>query len=207
MASEHLERVYQTSSAPEDQAALYDSWAASYDDDLTSNGCETPDRLARLLAGVTGERDAPVLDFGCGTGLSGAALARAGWTTIDGSDLSEGMLDVARSKGVYRRLWQTAGGEVGVEPGTYRVVVACGVVTIGAAPPETLDLLASAVADGDYLAFSFNEHALAEPAFMDRLEALMAGDFRLLGSEHGPNLRELGSEATVYVLQRTSSPD
>ncbi|MAT03582.1 MAG: methyltransferase type 11 [Acidimicrobiaceae bacterium] len=204
MSDRHLDRVYHTSSAPDEQAALYDDWAATYDDDLTRHRCETPDRLARALASVTDDRSSPVFDFGCGTGLSGLALARAGWTTIDGADLSAGMLDVAERKGVYRRLWQVDGNQLDVEPGAYRTIVACGVVTIGAAPPETLDLLASQVAVGDHLAFSFNDHALADEAYTSRLDALLDDGFEQLVAEYGPNLAGLESGATVYVLRRAA---
>ena len=44
-----------------------------------------------------------VLDLGCGTGLAGEALRRrAAW--LEGVDLSSGMIDQARRKGLYDRL-------------------------------------------------------------------------------------------------------
>ena len=44
------------------------------------------------LAQTMNVHDALILDFGCGTGLSGLALRAAGVQVIDGCDLSEGML-------------------------------------------------------------------------------------------------------------------
>jgi len=51
-------------------------------------------------AGVDGE----ILDAGCGTGLVGVALAERGARSIDGVDLSPGMIAKAKETGVYRRL-------------------------------------------------------------------------------------------------------
>ena len=60
---------------------------------------------ARALADETHERDISVMDYGCGTGLVGEALAQQGFATVDGIDVSEGMLEQARQKQVYRNLF------------------------------------------------------------------------------------------------------
>ena len=73
--------------------------------------------------------------MGCGTGLSGAALAEAGFTTIDGSDLSPGMLDKARALGVYRDLWLPDD----LPDRRYDAVAAVGVIGPGAAPLDLFD--------------------------------------------------------------------
>jgi len=54
----------------EETLDIYANWAASYDDDLAEAGYETPHRIAAALAKFT-TPDARILDFGCGTGLSG----------------------------------------------------------------------------------------------------------------------------------------
>ena len=41
-------------------------------------------------------RDSKIIDFGCGTGLAGEQLAVVGFTTIDGNDGSEEMLEIAK---------------------------------------------------------------------------------------------------------------
>lgn len=202
MTQDHFEKVYETSSDPKAQEQLYDDWAAAYDDDLRSMGCVTPDRLADALSSVLTDRDVPILDYGCGTGLAGEALAARGYTNIDGSDLSAGMLAAARTKGVYRQLSQSEPGVLDVDPGIYDAIVACGVVTTGAAPASTLDLLASRLDDGALLAFTYNDHALADSSYTDKLAELLDGDFDELVNEHGPHLPKLGLEATVYVLRK-----
>ena len=99
-------------------AAFYADWAASYDAEIADNGYATPARCAAALAAHAERLADPVLDVGCGTGLSGLALAAAGFRTVDGTDLSAEMLAraAARSesgpqprpagRGVYRRLFR-----------------------------------------------------------------------------------------------------
>lgn len=80
---------------------LFDAFAPRFDAELEGAlEYRTPALLAALLA--PGVR-ARVLDLGCGTGLSGAALKPFA-TKLEGLDLSPRMLDAARSKGLYDAL-------------------------------------------------------------------------------------------------------
>ena len=84
---------------------IYDDWSHSYDDHLLDDfGYVSPEVAARALGDETGRRDIDVIDYGCGTGLVGAALQAQGFASVDGIDISEGMLAQARAKGVYRNL-------------------------------------------------------------------------------------------------------
>ncbi|MDZ7826231.1 MAG: class I SAM-dependent methyltransferase [Gammaproteobacteria bacterium] len=88
---------------PRDVAAYHDAWAEDYDADLDAWAYEAPVRVAEQLRALV-PGDAVVLDAGCGTGLAGRALAAAGFSTIDGVDVSERSLAVAERTGAYRRL-------------------------------------------------------------------------------------------------------
>lgn len=91
------------SSDSEDVARYYDNWVEDYDQTLRQWQYEAPERVAdRLRAELTPE--AAVLDAGCGTGLSGLALAAAGFRTIDGMDVSSRSLELACEQSVYRDL-------------------------------------------------------------------------------------------------------
>lgn len=85
----------------EEVAALYDEWAASYDDDLDGWDYAVPERLAARLV-ADGVPDGEILDAGCGTGRSGVALRAVGVTNVLGADLSPVSLEVAERRGVYR---------------------------------------------------------------------------------------------------------
>ena len=85
---------------------LYDAWAATYDADLAGPGGDDYP-LPGIVADVVARLDNPtadVLDAACGTGLVGEALARRGFTSVDGLDLSPRMLARARARQVYHDL-------------------------------------------------------------------------------------------------------
>ena len=191
----------------EDTRALYADWADSYDDDVTAMSYATPDRIADALVRVGADRATAVLDFGCGTGLSGAALYRHGYTTLDGTDITPEMLDRAAAKAtpdgpLYRRLWQGAPGRVDAQPGDYGIIVATGVISLGAAPPEMLDVLLDALAPGALLALSYNDPTLQDPAYLDALGAASRDKADQLFREHGPHLSEKVTGSDVIVLRR-----
>ncbi|MDZ7841641.1 MAG: class I SAM-dependent methyltransferase [Gammaproteobacteria bacterium] len=86
-----------------DIADYYDEWAEDYDQTLAQWRYQAPERAAALLRAAL-EPDAVILDAGCGTGLTGRALAGAGFSTFDGIDVSQRSLDVAARLGIYRSL-------------------------------------------------------------------------------------------------------
>jgi predicted TPR repeat methyltransferase len=85
--------------------AIYDDWAPTYDDEDVAAllGQPSPVRVAECLAALVGP-DTDVLDAACGTGLVGAALASRGFGSVDGLDLSPGMVRRARRLRVYHDL-------------------------------------------------------------------------------------------------------
>ncbi len=203
VAKDFLKDVYALKSV-DDMRALYDDWSATYDEEVGGKGYATPVRVALALAGLTADRSAPILDFGCGTGMSGAAMKAQGFSVIDGCDLSGEMLARAREKQAYRRLWQAdTDAPFPVRPGDYAAITAVGVVSVGAAPPETLDVLVEALAPGALLAFSFNDHTLEDPAFETRVtDYLDSGTCTQLFREDGAHLPGIGLRASVFVLRR-----
>jgi SAM-dependent methyltransferase len=82
----------------------YDEMAPAYDETLLSTwGYRAPAIAADLLTQYV-DSDAAILDVGCGTGLTGGELQRAGFKAIDGVDISVQSLDYAAKKGIYRSL-------------------------------------------------------------------------------------------------------
>ncbi|MFN3211366.1 MAG: class I SAM-dependent DNA methyltransferase, partial [Roseovarius sp.] len=165
MAENFLDKVYDAGD-PEETRALYDAWAASYDTEIAANGYATPGRVADALFRFNKSPEAPVLDYGCGTGLSGLALKLAGFPTIDGMDPSHEMLDGARRKGVYRSLIPLDLGDPAPIPaGIYGAITCIGVIGTGAAPATTLHIVLRALPPAGLLGFSLNDHALADPRY------------------------------------------
>ncbi len=201
MPKKFLTNVYDD--AKKDVAGFYDTWAATYEDELAENRYETPKRVAAALADTDTPHDARILDFGCGTGLGGEALVAQGFTLIDGTDVSGQMLAAAEAKQIYGRLWLgDADGPLTIPFGAYSVIAAIGVVSPGAAPASILTDLIACLEAGGRLAFSFNDHALADASYMDELRALPDQGMRVLHESYGDHLPKIGLRSTVYIFEK-----
>ncbi|MGB3246281.1 MAG: methyltransferase domain-containing protein [Sulfitobacter sp.] len=183
---------------------LYDNWADSYEAELSGNGYVTPQRCAQALALISKDKAGPVLDFGCGTGLSGEALHAAGFTVIDGVDLSADMLAQAREKDIYRAVQKIEAGQaLSHAPGDYAAIAAIGVIGAGAAPIEVFDQLMRGLGKGGLLVFSFNDHALEDPTNEARVnEWLDCGAATLVFKEYGDHIPGINLKSNVYVIEK-----
>ena len=88
---------------------LYDEWAESYDHSLESWRYRLPQRVAEVLKSLGCDASSRILDLGCGTGMSGAALRAAGLGTaaagvLVGVDISQASLGMAEKRKVYTEL-------------------------------------------------------------------------------------------------------
>ena len=182
---------------------LYADWAANYDGDLAKAVYCTPSRIAAALIKVTA-RDAKVLDFGCGTGLSGKAMQSAGFSNLEGVDVSAGMLEKAQVCGVYQKVWLGQPGKmVGVTLGQYEVIVAVGVVSLGAAPPETLSMIIDYMAPNGLIGLSFNDPTIANGSYDIVLDKeILHGRVCVISREYGPHLSEPHMGSDVILLRR-----
>lgn len=83
---------------------MFDNFAATFDENLESLGYRAPQWVAERLAREIGpDARLDILDAGCGTGLCGPLLKPMA-TKLVGVDLSSGMVDKARARGVYGEL-------------------------------------------------------------------------------------------------------
>jgi SAM-dependent methyltransferase len=99
----------------------YDRWARTYEDTVE----DAMDIALLDRVGVDWGAVGSAADLGCGTGRTGAWLKARGVGEIDGVDLSPGMLEAARARGVYRSLTEAEVGSTGLAPGAYDLVVSC----------------------------------------------------------------------------------
>ncbi|NOE17180.1 methyltransferase domain-containing protein [Ruegeria atlantica] len=203
MSDKFLDSTYDLDT-PEDTETHYQNWAATYEEEVAEQGYATPGRVAAALWQFHPHPQTPILDFGCGTGLSGLALRAAGFEVIDGIDPTPKMLEEAEAKGVYRTL---TGFDITkpapLRRGAYSVITSIGVIGQGAAPPETFDQLMHALPKGGLLAFSLNDHALKDHKFTCRLtDWVDMGAARLLFREHGPHLPGINLNSDVYVIEK-----
>src|SRR5690606_13302595 len=89
-----LGRVY-AARTPEELDTAYAAWAADYDRETIALGYCLPFMIAGWVSRHLPAGAGPLLDAGCGTGLSGPYLAALGYGDIAGLDLSAEMLRLA----------------------------------------------------------------------------------------------------------------
>lgn len=188
----------------DETAAHYAKFAEAYDEAMAENGYLTPKRCADALIGAGADPTFPVLDLGCGSGLSGMALKAVGFETLDGTDFSTEMLERAAEKGIYRDLWQ---GDLSVpdpsREGSYHAINAAGVINPAHAPPVSIDNAIAMLKPGGLFAFSLNDHAIAAREFEGRVHMMLdAGWTELLHREYGEHMPGKDLRAWVYVLRK-----
>ena len=204
MSDKGLGTVYQLST-PEASQAFYDNWAAGYEQELAEQGYATPARCAKVLAEHAASPWAPLVEFGCGTGLGGLALKDAGFECIDGFDISEEMRARAEEKDVYRALGDVDLSQplAAFEPDIYQNAAAIGVFNPNFMPASVLDEILALLPSGGCFVFTLNDHALAEGSFETRLlEITEYATADLLVKEHGEHLPGIGLESTVYLMRK-----
>lgn len=137
---------------------LFDQYAPRFDRALEDLGYRAP---ALLRDAVTrhGARFGTVLDLGCGTGLAGAAFRpHADW--LSGVDLSPGMIEEARRKGIYDRL---AVGDIaqflaGQPHASAHLVIAADVFAYVADLADVCAAVARVLAPGGLFGFTVETH-------------------------------------------------
>ncbi|MEE8443600.1 MAG: class I SAM-dependent methyltransferase [Dehalococcoidia bacterium] len=166
----------------EELAERYDQWAGDYDTDLDHDfGYLGPQKAIEKFA-VYVPKHAKVLDAGAGTGQVGKLLSNLGYRDIVAMDLSKGMLDEARKKGVYREFHQMVMGEpLDFATDSFDAVVSVGVLTVGHAPANSLGELARVTKSGGYVVFTLRPDIYDNSGFKEMQAALeAAGTWRLV---------------------------
>ena len=200
MSTKFLNQAYGISTL--DSRDLYTAWSESYDTEVHENGYVTPLRVAEALERHVQDKNTAVLDYGCGTGLSGQALLNVGFQALDGVDVTPAMVDLAREKGIYRNLdvFSPQDGP-NIAPGSYSVIAAIGVIGAGAAPLSVFDTIMDLLPSMGYFAFSFNDHTLDDPAYEAKvLEYTQTKRAQLLFCEYGPHLPGKNMNSNVYII-------
>ncbi|MEM7564126.1 MAG: class I SAM-dependent methyltransferase [Pseudomonadota bacterium] len=179
-------QAYEAESIAEQQSA-YDDWAGSYENDLCNMGYRIPAAAAAVFARFVKPPGGPILDAGCGGGIQAEPLVLAGFGPITGIDLSDGMLEVARAKGIYTELRQMAlGGKLDFADEHFAVVFSTGTITPKHAPPESFDDLIRITKTGGKIIFSMRNDAAQEPEYPAAVQRHVdAGNWRVLYSTEG----------------------
>ncbi len=201
-----LKKAYALKSKDETEA-LYDDWADHYDIQLVDEGSYAmPRRCAEALAAHMSDSGGLILDVGCGTGLSGAALHAVGFTNLEGNDLSDGMLTKAREKKLYNRLFKAdlTALPMKVADDTYAAAVAVGVLSFGHLGPQALEDILRTVRPGGVVVVGLNEVFYDEGHFETKVSEIeSSGKAEVLMREKGLHIPAEEIEGWVIVLKKT----
>ncbi|NKB75803.1 MAG: methyltransferase domain-containing protein [Gammaproteobacteria bacterium] len=160
-----VSKSYRAKSVEEQQDA-YDSWATQYEADLCAMGYRILGMIAATFIRHVPPETSPILDAGCGGGIQSEPLKMLGYEEIVGIDLSDGMLEVARSKNIYSELHQATLGETLDFPDNYfGAIISAGTITPKHAPPHSFDELIRVAKTGAPIVFSMRDDALQEPEY------------------------------------------
>ena len=202
MAKSYLKDVYD--GGTNDSRELYASWAATYDKEVQKNGYVTPERVANALRDVVTDQSDFILDYGCGTGLSGSALQAVGFENIDGLDVSQEMVNLAEKKSIYKNLRVfDPSSKIPVHPDQYKIITAIGVIGAGAAPLQIFDSLFALLPPNGLFAFSFNDYTLSDPNYEKKVkQCLSSGKASILHKSYGNHLPKANLKSNIYILKK-----
>lgn len=200
-----------TTPDPQSIETLYDDWAVSYDDQLTTWDYRAPREAARLLGawGVSAETD--ILDAGCGTGLTGQALAAQGFNQLTGIDLSQQSLMVAAQRDVYQRLRHAdLSQRLPFDDGQFGAVQCVGVMTyVHPAEPLFREMIRVTEPNGIIL-FTQRDDIALERGFRQSVETLVEeGLWQLVlytePQPYLPDSPDIGDKHVHYVVCRKAA--
>ncbi|MFL2805936.1 MAG: class I SAM-dependent DNA methyltransferase [Paracoccaceae bacterium] len=202
MNRKFLDEVYKLKNSDE-TIGFYKDWSNSYDQELFINGYITPLRCAKALETVNASKDEKIMDIGCGTGLSGEAFKKLGFTNIDGSDFSNEMLQIAKSKNIYSNLILSNNKNPLNFKGVYSNSAAVGVFSPLHAMPDMVSRILKVAKIGGFFVFSLNDHALENPGYKQAITDLVDNrNAEIVFEEYGDHLPKIKLNALIFVLKR-----
>ena len=190
---------------PEDSVKLYRGWAETYDTGFAeSHGYVVPKKLAAIFHAEGGQ--GPVLDIGAGTGLVAEAL---GEIELDGIDISQEMLDVAGSKGLYRkRICADLTQPLDIADASYAGFTSAGTFTHGHVGPVCLPELLRIAQPNALFALTINVRVFDQAGFGSAFAALIAErlitpvDFRQVAYYENATHEHADDTGLVAVFRR-----
>ncbi|MEX0343409.1 MAG: class I SAM-dependent methyltransferase [Rhizobiaceae bacterium] len=198
--SDPLEAVY-AAATDEELAEAYARWAADYDRQTAEMGYCLPWVIAAWVARHVPKGDGPLLDAGCGTGLSGLALQALGYDQLEGLDLSEEMLAIAGSRNSYNELKPAALGKELPWPDDYFLAFfSTGVFTEGHAPAASLDELVRITRSGGIAILTVRDTVFKANGFAEKfIELERTGKWTPL--EESPQFRAFAIAEPELLVQ------
>ncbi|XP_031550725.1 methyltransferase-like protein 27 [Actinia tenebrosa] len=179
-----LSKLALSSNSEKDVKELYNRWAKDYDKDANFYGYVSHKTCADIFnvemtnAFGNDKQKMRILDVGAGTGIIGQHLKELGYTGIDGLDISQKMLNIARDKGIYKNLICAALSEKKIDQiqtGYYDALISSGTITVGHVLPPALDEIVRLVKPGGVICFSIRVDVHDSPnyGYKEKMDELL----------------------------------
>jgi predicted TPR repeat methyltransferase len=128
------------------------------------------EKLSKTLEESGYGKDATILDLGCGTGVVGEELYKSGYRAIDGLDVCPEILEIAKAKGVYRKLSHGAMGsdgckDLGISPNQYDASICIGVFVVGHVKGKGFNDLLYVLKPGGLACFTIRDCIANDPCY------------------------------------------
>jgi ubiquinone/menaquinone biosynthesis C-methylase UbiE len=151
-------------------AEVYRDWAKKYDyDNDHVLGTISQPKSVDLLITRLKDKNAEIIDVGCGTGLVGESLKAKDFIYFDGIDISEDMLEIAKSRG-YRNLFLgSLNKQLPLLDNKYDAAMCVGVFTHGHVSSDGFKELCRIVKPGGYICFTINEGVFEKYGFKEMI--------------------------------------
>ncbi|BFZ01218.1 hypothetical protein BsWGS_04257 [Bradybaena similaris] len=198
----------------EEVSERYSRWAkdAKYEQDLRAENYKGPkiaaDFTLKQFPDECERKRVVILDVAAGSGFVGEELKARGFVKMDALEPSEGMLDLARAKGIYGRTFLSFlnGQPIKVESNYYDVAVISGGMGEGHIPCSGLHELIRVVKPGGLVIIAMREAYLTSVLeYKDRLEPLMKqleqeGKWQAVSRTVVPNY-SFDNNGVVYIFR------
>ena len=145
---------------------VYEEWAQNYDSDNDQLlGTVSQPQSVKLVVKELEDKNAEMIDIGCGTGLVGEHLKAFGFKNFDGIDISEKMLEIAKTRGYRKLLLGSLNKDLPIYNNTYDVTFCVGVFTHGHVKSDRVSELLRITKPGGLICFTVNEGVYEEYGF------------------------------------------
>jgi len=157
----------------EDLQVVYKEWAAAYDHDNDNLlGTVSQPISVQIFQEYIKDKSLRIIDVGCGTGLVGVELGKAGFSNFDGIDISQEMIDIAKQRGYSKLFIGSLNDSLPCENNEYDAALCVGVFTHGHVGSDRLDELIRIVKPGGIICFTVNEGVYDSYGFDSKIKNL-----------------------------------